>query len=96
MSDEESIGQPLDRTVNGPAPPPWSIPAQFRQLFNDFTTNIQVPHTTTIQPCYDCMAGGTSAVTSVVDLEGCNGSALVEGMQKYEQSINCMGRGWKT
>lgn len=42
-------GQPIDSPVNGPAPPPWAIPAQPPQMFSDFQTKIEVPHTANIK-----------------------------------------------
>ncbi|CAH3180765.1 unnamed protein product [Porites lobata] len=67
-------GQPIDSPVNGPAPLPWNIPAQPQQMFSDFQTKLEVPHTANIkmsffcyhklnkifnfQPCHDCLAVG--------------------------------------
>ena len=34
---------------NGPAPPPWSIPAQPTQLFTPQEAHIEVPHTATVK-----------------------------------------------
>lgn len=53
----EFPGQPIDSPVNGPAPPPWSIPAQAPQMFSDFQTKIEVPHTANIKVRWMCMKG---------------------------------------
>ena len=42
-------GQPIDSPVNGPAPLPWNIPAQPQQMFSDFQTKLEVPHTANIK-----------------------------------------------
>lgn len=52
---DEFPGQPIDSPVNGPAPPPWTIPAQPPQMFSDFQTQIEVPHTANIKVCWMCM-----------------------------------------
>lgn len=51
-------GQMIDGPQNGPAPPPWSIPAQPHQIFTPQVVNIEVPHTASVKPCHDCMASG--------------------------------------
>ena len=42
-------GQPIDSPVNGPAPLPWDIPLQPPQMFSDFKTAVEVPHTANIK-----------------------------------------------
>ena len=42
-------GQPIDSPVNGPAPLPWNIPVQPQQMFSDFQTKLEVPHTANIK-----------------------------------------------
>ena len=42
-------GQPIDSPVNGPAPPPWNVPAQPPQMFSDSQTKLEVPHTANIK-----------------------------------------------
>ena len=42
-------GQPIDSPVNGAAPLPWNIPAQPQQMFSDFQTKLEVPHTASIK-----------------------------------------------
>ena len=44
-----SVGQAIDGPQNGPAPPPWSIPAQPTQLFTPQEAHIEVPHTATVK-----------------------------------------------
>ncbi|KAL9959449.1 hypothetical protein ACROYT_G032774 [Oculina patagonica] len=51
-------GQHIDGPQNGPAPPPWAIPAQASQLFTPQETHIEVPHTATVKPCHECLAMG--------------------------------------
>jgi len=94
-------GQPIDSPVNGPAPPPWAIPAQPPQMFSDFQTKIEVPHTANIKPCHDCMAVGYKRCYRCcgrgrLRCSRCQGSGLVEGMQQREQCMNCLGRGWRS
>ena len=50
-----NVGQVIDGPQNGPAPPPWSIPAQPNQIFTPQVVNIEVPHTASVKvktPCY--------------------------------------------
>ena len=50
-----NVGQVIDGPQNGPAPPPWSIPAQPNQIFTPQAVNIEVPHTASVKvktPCY--------------------------------------------
>lgn len=42
-------GQPIDGPQNGPAPLPWSIPADFPALFMNNTRKIEVPHTASVK-----------------------------------------------
>ena len=42
-------GQPIDSPVNGAAPLPWNIPAYPPQMFSDFQTKMEVPHTANIK-----------------------------------------------
>ncbi|EDO42546.1 predicted protein, partial [Nematostella vectensis] len=55
---EPYTGQMIDGPNNGPAPPPWSIPAQHSGMFTDMVKKIEVPHTAVIKPCHECMASG--------------------------------------
>ncbi|XP_001199642.2 protein SSUH2 homolog [Strongylocentrotus purpuratus] len=52
------VGQPIDGPQNGPAPLPWSIPADFPALFMNNTRKIEVPHTASVKPCHNCRASG--------------------------------------
>ena len=49
--NQSLIGQHIDGPQNGPAPPPWSIPAQPSQLFTPQEAHIEVPHTATVKVC---------------------------------------------
>ena len=44
-----NVGQVIDGPQNGPAPPPWSIPAQPNQIFTPQAVNIEVPHTASVK-----------------------------------------------
>ena len=44
-----NVGQMIDGPQNGPAPPPWSIPAQPNQIFTPQVVNIEVPHTASVK-----------------------------------------------
>ena len=53
-----NVGQVIDGPQNGPAPPPWSIPAQPNQIFTPQAVNIEVPHTASVKVKTPCYIGG--------------------------------------
>ena len=53
-----NVGQMIDGPQNGPAPPPWSIPAQPNQIFTPQAVNIEVPHTASVKVKTPCYIGG--------------------------------------
>ena len=53
-----NVGQVIDGPQNGPAPPPWSIPAQPNQIFTPQAMNIEVPHTASVKVKTPCYIGG--------------------------------------
>ena len=53
-----NVGQMIDGPQNGPAPPPWSIPAQPNQIFTPQVVNIEVPHTASVKVKTPCYIGG--------------------------------------
>ena len=53
-----NVGQVIDGPQNGPAPPPWSIPAQPNQIFTPQAVNIEVPHTASVKVKTTCYIGG--------------------------------------
>ena len=53
-----NVGQVIDGPQNGPAPPPWSIPAQPNQIFTPQAVNIEVPHTASVKVKTPCYMGG--------------------------------------
>ena len=53
-----NVGQVIDGPQNGPAPPPWSIPAQPNQTFTPQAVNIEVPHTASVKVNTPCYIGG--------------------------------------
>ena len=53
-----NVGQVIDGPQNGPAPPPWSIPAQPNQIFTPQAVNIEVPHMASVKVKTPCYIGG--------------------------------------
>ncbi|XP_019618474.1 PREDICTED: protein SSUH2 homolog isoform X1 [Branchiostoma belcheri] len=51
-------GQPIDGPMNGPAPGPWDIQAQAPAMFQNFTQQVEVPHTASVKPCHTCLGLG--------------------------------------
>ncbi|XP_074645655.1 protein SSUH2 homolog [Tubulanus polymorphus] len=55
---EPFIGQPIDGPGNGSAPGPWDIPVTPAQKFIDANVGIEVPHTSSLKPCHECVGIG--------------------------------------
>ncbi|XP_068759204.1 protein SSUH2 homolog isoform X2 [Montipora capricornis] len=55
---EPYSGQFIDGPKNGPAPQPWDIPARPAQLFTPQEAHIEVPHTASVKPCFECKTNG--------------------------------------
>merc|ERR1712038_830179 len=51
-------GEFVDGPGNGIAPQPWEIPCQADQMFVNHQKYIEVPHTSIVQPCWNCHATG--------------------------------------
>lgn len=76
-------GQPIDGSMNGPAPGPWDIQVAPPQLFANQKSEIEVPHTASVKPCHNCMAMGR------VRCHRCYGRGRV-------RCTTCGGRGHRT
>lgn len=53
-------GQQIDGPQNGRAPSPWEISVQPPDIFKDFTKELEVPHTASVQVCHGCSGTGTN------------------------------------
>nr|XP_058949494.1 protein SSUH2 homolog [Pocillopora verrucosa] len=88
-------GQVIDGPQNGPAPPPWSIPAQPNQIFTPQAVNIEVPHTASVKPCHECLASGYKLCYKCygrgrVRCTSCNGSGnSTEYRDGHSRSVSC-------
>ncbi|XP_076468951.1 protein SSUH2 homolog [Babylonia areolata] len=74
-------GGPVDGPSNGPAPPPWAIPCQADNLFQDQVKLLEVPHTSHVQGCHRCDSKGWLRCSN------CNGRGRV-------RCGACSGRGY--
>nr|XP_033782002.1 protein SSUH2 homolog [Geotrypetes seraphini] len=73
-------GEVVDSNAFGPAPFPWDIRVSVPALFQDSKTKVKVPHTSSVKPCYQCLALGR------IRCHKCNAAGRV-------QCWVCEGRG---
>ncbi|KAI1900006.1 hypothetical protein AGOR_G00067770 [Albula goreensis] len=91
---EAYTGQPVDAYTQ-PAPGPWDIQVSAPAPFQDHTQDKQVPYTSSLKDCHNCMGSGRTPCKECAGAGNkvcwvCNGSGIRGG---DDQCSHCNGRG---